>query len=89
LKIFLQGQESSQLWKVFCSGVSLYRGRVDSLVTPAEAAGHVHKVMGGNHFSPEVKGQSELELYEITKSASCTTCSIHTVDNSNYWHPEL
>lgn len=45
--------------------------------------------MGGNRFSAGVKGQSELELYEVTKSASCTTCSIHTVDNSNYWHPEL
>ncbi|CAF2122006.1 unnamed protein product [Rotaria magnacalcarata] len=77
------------MWKVFCSGVPLYRGRVDSIVTPGTVAGHVHKVMGGNHFSAGVKDQSELELYEVTKSASCTTCSIHTVDNSNYWHPDL
>ncbi|CAF3711683.1 unnamed protein product [Rotaria sp. Silwood1] len=51
------------LWKVFCSGVPLYRGRVDSIVTPGTISGHVHKVMGGNHFSAGVKDQSELELY--------------------------
>lgn len=77
------------MWKVFCSGVPLYRGRLDSIVTPGAPAGHVHKVMGGNHFSAGVKGQSALDLYEVTKSATCTTCSIHTIDNSNYWHPEL
>ncbi|CAF0997440.1 unnamed protein product [Didymodactylos carnosus] len=84
------GQEKSYpMWKVFCSGRPLYRGRLDSIVTPGEPAGHVHKVVGGNHFSAGVRGQSNLELYEVTKSADCTTCSIHTVDNSNYWHPEL
>lgn len=83
------GQDSYPLWKVFCSGVPLYRGRLDSIVTPGAAAGHVHKVAGGNHFSAGVLGQSDQELYEVTKAATCTTCSIHTVDNSNYWHPEL
>jgi len=77
------------LWKVFCSGIPLYRGRVDSIVTPGATARHIHKVMGGNHFSAGIKDQSPLDLYEVTRSASCTTCSIHTVDNSNYWHPDL
>ena len=26
------GQDSYPLWKVFCSGVPLYRGRLDSLI---------------------------------------------------------
>ncbi|CAF0977444.1 unnamed protein product [Adineta steineri] len=82
-------QESYPMWKVFCSGRPLYRGRLDSIVTPGSPAGHVHKVMGGSHFSAGVKGQSPQELFDVTKSADCTTCSIHTVDNSNYWHPEL
>ena len=77
------------MWKVFCSRTPIYRGRVDSIVTPGEVSGHVHKVMGGSHFSAGVKGQSPLEAYEITKAAGCTTCSIHTIDNSNYWHPDL
>ncbi len=84
------GEETTYpLWKVFCSGVPLYRGRLDSIVTPGIAAGHVHKVMGGSHFSAGVQGQSDLDLYAVTKSANCTTCSIQTADNSNYWHPEL
>ncbi len=45
--------------------------------------------MGGNHFSAGVKDQSPLDLYTVTKSATCTSCSIATVDNSNYWHPDL
>jgi hypothetical protein len=90
LKNVLLGQQDSYpMWKVFCNERPLYRGRLDSIVTPGEPAGHVHKVMGGNHFSAGVKNQSPLELFEVTKSADCTTCSIHTVDNSNYWHPEL
>ena len=77
------------LWKVFCSGVPLYRGRLDSIITPGDPGAHIHKVAGGNHFSAGVKDQTPLELYEVTREANCTTCSIHTVDLSNYWHPDL
>ena len=77
------------VWNVRCGRTPIFRGRLDSIVNPGTVSGHVHRVMGGNHFSAGVQGQSELELYEVTKSASCTTCSIHTVDNSNYWHPDL
>eukprot|EP01117_Protostelium_nocturnum_P001963 TRINITY_DN12618_c0_g1_i1.p1 TRINITY_DN12618_c0_g1~~TRINITY_DN12618_c0_g1_i1.p1 ORF type:complete len:582 (-),score=180.01 TRINITY_DN12618_c0_g1_i1:250-1995(-) len=79
----------SPLWKVFCQGVPVYRGRIDSIVNPGALSSHVHKVAGGNHFSAAVLNQSPEEMFNVTYSASCTTCSIHTVDNSNYWHPEL
>ena len=81
--------DTGLIWKVHCSGIPVYRGRLDTVVNRGTVSSHVHKVMGGNHFSAGTKDQSELELYEITKSASCTTCSIHTIDNSNYWHPDL
>ena len=60
--------KSYPLWKVFCSGVPLYRGRLESMVTPGPVAGHVHKVMGGNRFSEGVKNQPELDLYDMLHS---------------------
>lgn len=79
----------SPIWKVFCNGGPIYRGRIDPIVTPGEAAGHVHKVFGGNKFSEFKKGQSPIDVYTELKSSACTSCTISKVDNSNYWHPEM
>jgi len=79
----------SPIWKVFCSSQAVYRGRLDSIVNPGTFSTHVHKVFGGSNFSPSKPERTPLQNYAITKGASCTTCSIKTVDNTNYWTPDL
>jgi len=77
------------IWKVFCAGQPLFRGRLDPVVQPGMASGHVHKVAGSNHFSSGSASESIMDMYKDAFSSSCTSCSIKTVDNSQYWHPEL
>jgi len=79
----------SPIWKVFCDSQAIFRGRVDSIVNPGTFSTHVHKVFGGSNFSPTRPERTPLQNYAITKGASCTTCSIKTVDNTNYWTPDL
>jgi len=50
---------------------------------------HVHRVSGSNKFSAENASMSPMDIYKDIFSSPCTTCSIKTVDNSQYWHPEL
>jgi hypothetical protein len=89
LVVLLVSVQADPLWKVFCSGKPLFRGRLDPLVQPGVVGYHVHKVAGSNKFSAGSLNQSPLDVYKTIFSSSCTTCSIKTVDNSQYWHPEL
>jgi len=50
---------------------------------------HVHKVSGSNRFTACSASQSPLDVYKQITSSNCTTCSIRTVDNSQYWTPDL
>jgi len=80
---------SDPIWKVFCSGKPLFRGRLDPLVQPGVVGYHVHKVSGANRFSAGKANQSPLDVYNDITSSDCTTCSLRKVDNSQYWHPDL
>jgi len=77
------------LIKVFCSGAPLFRGRVDSIVSPGVVSGHVHKVAGGSNFGADLASQTPVDIYNDMIASPCTTCSIGTVDLSAYWHPDL
>jgi len=77
------------IWKVFCDSRPVFQGRADSIVNPGTYSGHVHKVFGGNHFSASTTSRTPAQSFSVTKSASCTTCSIKTVDNTNYWTSDL
>jgi hypothetical protein len=77
------------IWKVFCSGSPIYRGRVDPIVNPGKVAGHSHKVSGGAHFSAAGATQTPLEVFNDMYSSPCTSCSIGEIDMSAYWHPDL
>eukprot|EP01118_Nematostelium_gracile_P009044 TRINITY_DN302_c0_g1_i1.p1 TRINITY_DN302_c0_g1~~TRINITY_DN302_c0_g1_i1.p1 ORF type:complete len:544 (-),score=133.38 TRINITY_DN302_c0_g1_i1:20-1651(-) len=81
--------QAAPLWKVFCSGTPLYRGRVDPIVNPGGVSGHSHKVSGGSNFSPAKVAQSATSVFDEMASSSCTTCSIGQVDLTAYWHPDL
>lgn len=67
-------------WRMGCGG-TLIEGRVDPVVTPGKTSGHVHTVLGGNGFAPEMD-------YASTQRSTCTSCSIQG-DFSNYWIPKL
>jgi hypothetical protein len=77
------------LIKVFCSGAPLFRGRVDSIVSPGVVSGHVHKIAGGNGFGPALASQNTTQVYNDMMASTCTTCSLREVDLSAYWHPDL
>jgi len=77
------------LIKVFCAGGPLFRGRLDSIVSPGVVSGHVHKVAGASNFGPAQTSQTPLQVYNDLRASPCTTCSIPKVDLSAYWHPEL
>ncbi|ETP36244.1 hypothetical protein F442_15753 [Phytophthora nicotianae P10297] len=55
--------------------------RVDPIVNPSEASGHLHAVSGGNGFSMNADGAA-------MKASTCTSCPIGA-DLSAYWVPQL
>ncbi|GMF18995.1 unnamed protein product [Phytophthora fragariaefolia] len=55
--------------------------RVDPIVSPGEASGHVHAISGGNGFSKSADGAA-------MKASTCTSCPIRA-DLSAYWVPQL
>ncbi|KAG6618845.1 Murein transglycosylase [Phytophthora cinnamomi] len=55
--------------------------RVDPIVSPGEASGHVHAISGGNGFSKTADGAA-------MKASTCTSCPIGA-DLSAYWIPQL
>lgn len=87
--LFSHEGAANPLFKVFCSGTPLFRGRLDSIVSPGQISGHVHKVAGGNGFGPATASQTPQQVFNDMRASTCTTCSIKTVDLSAYWHPEL
>lgn len=77
------------IWKVFCSGGPIFRGRIDPIVNPGAISGHSHKVVGGSRFSAATLTMTPIEVFNDLYASSCTTCSLPTVDMSAYWHPDL
>ncbi|GMF12830.1 unnamed protein product [Phytophthora lilii] len=55
--------------------------RVDPIVSPGKASGHVHAISGGNGFSNNADS-------EAMKASTCTSCPIGA-DLSAYWVPQL
>lgn len=80
---------SQPLMKVHCAGQPLFRGRVDTIVNPGIVANHVHRVFGASNFGPETATTSPKDVYTNLRNSACSSCSLPTVDNSVYWHPEL
>jgi len=80
--------QAAPLWKVFCQGTPLFRGRVDPIVNPGVLAQHSHKVFGGSAFDFGNKSTSPTAYYGQIFNSNCTTCSI-TIDKSVYWVPDL
>jgi len=80
---------SQPLVKVECAGLPLYRGRVDTIVNPGIVGNHVHRVFGASNFGAETTTASPVSVFNNLRASKCNTCSLHSVDNSAYWHPEL
>jgi hypothetical protein len=59
----------------------LVSGRMDPIVSPGVASGHVHAVQGGNAFA--------LTMTEDQALSSTCTSSLVKNDKSNYWTPSL
>jgi Domain of unknown function (DUF1996) len=56
-------------------------GRMDPIVDPGVASGHVHTVQGGNAFALTMTDDQAL-------TSSCTSSLVKN-DKSNYWTPSL
>ncbi|CAG8977936.1 hypothetical protein HYALB_00001816 [Hymenoscyphus albidus] len=59
----------------------LVEGRMDPIINPGVASGHVHTVQGGNKFS--------LTMSDTDAMESTCTSSLVKNDKSNYWTPSL
>ncbi|KAF8531664.1 hypothetical protein JB92DRAFT_2675225, partial [Gautieria morchelliformis] len=59
----------------------LVEGRMDPLVSPGAASGHVHTIQGGSNFA--------LTLGDTTLLQSTCTSSLVKDDKSDYWTPKL
>jgi Domain of unknown function (DUF1996) len=59
----------------------LVEGRMDPLVSPGQASGHVHTIQGGSNFA--------LTMSDTTLLQSTCTSSLVKDDKSNYWVPKL
>jgi hypothetical protein len=62
-------------------GKDLTNGRMDPIVSPGKAAGHVHSIQGGNAFALTMDDDTPLK-------STCTSAMINK-DFSNYWTPSL
>jgi len=87
--MFVAYATCAPMWKVFCSGTPLFRGRADPIISPGVVSNHLHKVAGASNFGPATTSQTPLQVYNTLRASTCTTCSLKTVDNSAYWHPDL
>lgn len=85
----VMGQGTMPLFKVECAGLPLFRGRADTIVAPGVVSNHVHRVAGGSNFQVETTTTSATTAWNHLRSSTCNTCSLKTVDNSAYWHPDL
>ncbi len=59
----------------------LVMGRMDPIISPGEASGHVHAVQGGNAFALAMTNNQTL-------TSTCTSSLVKN-DKSNYWTPSL
>jgi hypothetical protein len=59
----------------------LTMGRMDPIISPGAAAGHVHAIQGGNNFA--------LTMSDTTLLESTCTSSLIKNDKSNYWTPSV
>ncbi|TVY35595.1 WSC domain-containing protein [Lachnellula subtilissima] len=66
----------------FIQADALVIGRMDPIVSPGVASGHVHAVQGGNGFALNMTTQ------QAVSSSTCTTAYLKG-DKSNYWTPAL
>ena len=55
--------------------------RMDPIVSPGQASGHVHTIQGGSNFA--------LTMSDTTLLDSSCTSSLVKNDKSNYWTPSL
>ena len=69
----------AQVITVNCQPLTFYRG--DPIVFPSQISPHVHAVVGGTNFYITESGAD-------ARAANATTCD-KTLDNSNYWQPQL
>ncbi|KAM3076049.1 hypothetical protein ACMFMG_006438 [Clarireedia jacksonii] len=59
----------------------LLMARVDPIINPGQASGHVHAIQGGNAFAMSMSDSTAL-------GSTCTSSRINN-DKSNYWTPSL
>ena len=57
-------------------------GRMDPIISPGTASGHVHAVQGGNAFALSMTDDQALD------QSTCTSSLVKN-DKSNYWTPSL
>jgi hypothetical protein len=69
---------ASNVWTVNCA--PLTQERADPIVSPGEASGHVHAVVGSSAFSRYMTAN------DAAASGDATTCDKAT-DHSSYWSP--
>jgi len=81
--------DPAPLFKVFCAGQPLFRGRADPIVSPGVVSNHVHRVAGASKFNVATTSATPLQVYNSLRSSTCSTCSIPVADYSAYWHPDL
>ena len=66
----------------FIQGSEIVMGRMDPIVSPGVASGHVHAVQGGGGFALDMTNQ------QAVSNSSCTSAYLKA-DKSNYWTPAL
>ncbi|EFX01586.1 wsc domain containing protein [Grosmannia clavigera kw1407] len=71
---------ASAFWRMECRGVAGYY-RMDPIISPGEAAEHLHSILGSGGFS-------ESATFDDLNNSNCTSCLV-TQDKSAYWHPAL
>ena len=62
---------------VLGAGMPVSIQRLDPILTPGKASGHVHSIVGGNAFAPTMD-------FALTQKATCSTIRV-IADTSNYW----
>lgn len=60
----------------------LTEGRMDPIISPGEASGHVHTIQGGSAFALSMTDSQALD------DSTCTSSLVKN-DKSNYWTPKL
>lgn len=71
---------TSSVWTVNCNPLSVQRS--DPILSPGQASGHVHAIVGGTAF------QRNMSSTDAAVKSKNTTCDKYT-DHSNYWVPQL